>query len=316
MTVTMQNFGHKFISGAFEEIYDACDISFQQLVTLEQFSEMGQQYNEGIESYEVYVQNEFLGMRQTVWLCNQKQRAILVAFQGDTIVSIYLKPLQTYPTTDKVYTKNKYRLPFNDDWFVFWGGTNEFVNYHYAYETQRYAYDFVKVENDQTFTDTPNNNENYYAFGADVVAPFSGTVITVVDGFKDNVPGEMDAENPGGNYIVIAHPNNEYSFLAHFKQGSICVKVGDVVKEGQLLGQCGNSGNSSEAHIHYHVMDGVDFETATSIRIQFKGDIEPLQGDTVKPIQSPELFDKVENTLTITDFLLFIPRMIGQYFKG
>ena len=90
MTVTVQNFGQKFISGAFEEIYDACDISFQQLVTLEQFSEMGQQYNAGIESYEVYVQNEFLGMRQTVWLCNHEQRAIFVAFQGDSIVSIYL----------------------------------------------------------------------------------------------------------------------------------------------------------------------------------------------------------------------------------
>ena len=57
---------------------------------------------------------------------------------------------------------------------------------------------------------------------------------------------ELSPEYPAGNYVVIEHPNKEYSMIAHFKNGSILVKEGEQVKEGQLLGQCGNSGNSSE----------------------------------------------------------------------
>lgn len=284
MTVTMQNFGQKFLDGEFKEIYEAMSEPLQQLVTLEQFTEVGQQFNEGVESYSILYQNEFLGTKQTVWLDDQQTRAIHVTFEENMITGLYVKPYVVYPESDAIRTKNSYRLPFHDEWFVFWGGTNEFVNYHYAYETQRYSYDFVKVENGQTFMDSPIMNGNYYAFGAEVVAPYRGTVVTVVDGFKDNIPGEMDPEHPAGNYIVIAHPNDEYSFLAHFKKGTICVKEGDVVKEGQLLGQCGNSGNSSEAHIHFHVMDGVNYETATSIHIKFQGDADPQQGDFVKPI--------------------------------
>lgn len=284
MSVTCQNFGEKFLTGRFKEIYESTSESFQQLVTLEHFTEIGQQFNEGVESYSILFQNEFLGAKQMVWLDDHHTHAIHVMFQEDIITSLFIKQYVVYPESDAVFTKNTYRLPFNDEWFVFWGGTNEFVNYHYAYETQRYAYDFVKVEDGHTFADTPLINENYYAFGADVVAPFSGTVVKVVDGFIDNIPGEMEPEHPAGNYIVIKHPNDEYSLLAHFKQGSICVKECDVVKEGQLLGQCGNSGNSSEAHIHFHVMNGADYETATSIRIQFQGDTDPLQGDIVKPI--------------------------------
>lgn len=59
--------------------------------------------------------------------------------------------------------------------------------------------------------------------------------------------------------------------------------TGDKVKAGQLLGLCGNSGNSSEAHIHFQVMDHQDFLQAKSLRIKFHGGSEPIQGDFVKP---------------------------------
>ena len=164
------------------------------------------------------------------------------------------------------------------------GGTNEFENYHYVYEGQRYAYDLVRVKNGTTFEGTNLRNENYYAFGTDVVAPLHGKVVKVVDGIKDNVPGEMDEQHPAGNYIVIEHPEKEYSLIAHFKQNSIVVKEGELVGEGQLLGQCGNSGNSSEAHIHFQVMDNALLKKAKSIRIQFQDHHEPVQGDTVEPL--------------------------------
>ena len=59
--------------------------------------------------------------------------------------------------------------------------------------------------------------------------------------------------NPAGNYVALRLAETDtYLVIAHLKQGSVAVKVGDVVTEGQLLGQCGNSGNTSEPHIHIH----------------------------------------------------------------
>lgn len=97
------------------------------------------------------------------------------------------------------------------------------------------------------------------------------------------------------------------------------MKTGDKVKAGQLLGLCGNSGNSSEAHIHFQVMDHPDFLQAKSLRIQFHGGAEPIQGDFVLPNSASTAesgtFDKIENSLTAGELLLLIPRIIGQFFK-
>lgn len=91
----------------------------------------------------------------------------------------------------------------------------------------------------------------------------------------------MNAEYPAGNYVIIEHENKEYSMLAHLKKNSIQVKVGELVKEGQHIGRCGNSGNSSEPHLHFQIMNSIDFESARSIRIRFKDDNKPIQGDTI-----------------------------------
>ena len=85
---------------------------------------------------------------------------------------------------------------------MFWGGANEFKNYHYIYENQRYAYDLVRVKNGETFEGTNLINENYYAFSTDIVAPLHGKVVKVVDRLKDNVPGEMNEQHPAGNYVI------------------------------------------------------------------------------------------------------------------
>jgi hypothetical protein len=63
----------------------------------------------------------------------------------------------------------------------------------------------------------------------------------------------MNPERAAGTHVVIDHGNGEFSLLAHLKPGTLKVKVGQSVKAGALLGLCGNSGNSSEAHLHLHV---------------------------------------------------------------
>ncbi|TGU70988.1 M23 family metallopeptidase, partial [Mesorhizobium sp. M00.F.Ca.ET.186.01.1.1] len=120
-------------------------------------------------------------------------------------------------------------------------------NYHYAIPSQRYAYDIIKIKDGYSYSGDATKNESYYAFGQEILAPQDGTVVHVVSDIPDNVPvGTMNDKQPAGNVVVIDHGNGEFSYLAHLKQGSAKVKVGDRVKKGDLLGLCGNSGNSSE----------------------------------------------------------------------
>ena len=314
------SFGTYFINNEFKKIYHAATADFHTLISVEDFVEVGKEYNKGVTQYEIAHQFQYEGITQFVWLDDQKKKAIVVGFDAENVIqSLYLKPYITYPESDLKFTKNKYRMPIDQEWYVFWGGANEFVNYHYPYEQQRYAYDLIILKDGKSYMDSPTVNAHYFAFNADIVAPFTGEVIAVVSDIEDNIPGEMDEENAAGNYIVIAHPNEEYSMIAYFKKDTIVVRPGETVKEGQLLGQCGNSGNSSEAHIHFQVMDKADMNEAKSIRIQFQDNNEPIQGDTVKPMpfkdDSDETFDKVENSLSMGEILQTIPKIIGQFFK-
>ncbi|KAB7707093.1 hypothetical protein F9802_08765 [Bacillus aerolatus] len=120
-------------------------------------------------------------------------------------------------------------MPVKEKWFVFWGGANQFFNYHYVIESQRYAYDLIIMKNGESYHESPDKNENYYAFSKKITAPAEGKVVKVLDGIKDNVPGETDPIWPEGNTVVIEHEGGEYSMLAHFKQDSILVEEGHVI---------------------------------------------------------------------------------------
>lgn len=96
---------------------------------------------------------------------------------------------------------------------------------------------------------------DYYCFGRKVIAPSAGPVVSVENGVDDNVPGAMNPGQPMGNHVIIDNDNGEFFFSAHFKKGSVTVRPGDALKAGDLLGLTGNSGNSSEPHVHYHLQD-------------------------------------------------------------
>ncbi|MFJ6209227.1 M23 family metallopeptidase [Lysinibacillus sp. NPDC092081] len=252
------------------------------MVTLEQFMELSTFFNKGVKKYQLETKTILQNLTHYVWSDDKREKVVVASFdEFNQIQLFYLKPFITYPKTDQQFTENKYIMPIRGEWFAFWGGTNEFVNYHYVYENQRYAYDLVKVQDGQSYQNSQIRNENFYAFDEDIIAPADGKIVKVVDGIKDNVPGEMDEHNPAGNYVMIEHANNEFSMIAHFKQDSILVKIGEIVTEGQLIGKCGNSGNSSEPHIHFQVMDSPDIVYGKSIRILFKDGNEPIQGDTI-----------------------------------
>ena len=77
------------------------------------------------------------------------------------------------------------------------------------------------------------------------------------------------ASDVRGNYIVIQHSAQEYSTIAHIKKDSFCVKIGDKVSRGQILARCGNSGNTSEPHIHFQIQQGKSFLFSAGLPIWF-----------------------------------------------
>jgi murein DD-endopeptidase MepM/ murein hydrolase activator NlpD len=89
------------------------------------------------------------------------------------------------------------------------------------------------------------------------------TVAAIKDGIPENVPGPtsravpITSETIDGNYVVLDLGEGRFAFYAHLQPGSLRVKAGDRVTTGQVLGLVGNSGNSTEPHLHFHVSNGV-----------------------------------------------------------
>ena len=158
--------------------------------------------------------------------------------------------------TDYV-TKTPLQLPFEGEWYVGWGGKTIAQNYHAANAEQRFAYDFVIRRDGATHSGEGKALTDYYCFGQPIYAPGAGTIGKIVDGNPDNPPGVADPRNAAGNHVIIDHGNGEYSVIAHLQYASLKVKVGDVVKQGDLIAACGNSGNSSEPHLHYHLQNAL-----------------------------------------------------------
>ncbi len=198
---------------------------------------------------------------------------VRVVFDADKkIAGLFVKPANVIaPTKYADYqTKTNLRLPFDGEWTVFWGGRTKEQNYHVIAADQRFAYDFVITRDGVSHHDDAKLNPNYYCWNAPIYAPAAGIVTESVDGIADNVPGEMNPAHAAGNHIVIDHGNGEYSVLAHFRNGTVVPKVGDRVTRGMLIGRCGNSGNSSEPHLHYHLQNGPKFGTgAEGLPAQF-----------------------------------------------
>jgi murein DD-endopeptidase MepM/ murein hydrolase activator NlpD len=174
--------------------------------------------------------------------------------------------------TAKRYSLTKLSLPFYGTWYVFWGGETEEQNYHVTNKAQRGAYDFIVLDKDgNSHKLNGDKNEDYYAYGKEVIAPCDGTVTMVVDGIPDNIPGKMNPYYAPGNSIMLHVDNNEYILIGHMIPRSIAVKEKQVIKKGDFIGLCGNSGNSSEAHIHMHMQDREDMGSAIGIYVPFSG---------------------------------------------
>jgi hypothetical protein len=146
------------------------------------------------------------------------------------------------------------RLPFNKPVRIGWGGDDAAVNEpHVRVPFERWAYDIVA---DPASVDG-NELSDYGAYGMQVVAPAEATVTGVRNDAVDLLPGtEPDGwsvHDMLGNFVILRlRETGTYLVLAHLREDSVTVERLQRVREGDLLGQVGNSGNSSEPHLHIH----------------------------------------------------------------
>jgi len=203
--------------------------------------------------------------------CERRKLDITVWLdEKDKIIGLLFLPHKSdIPVPEK--NETKLSLPFKGRWLVFWGGDTKELNLHHDAPNQRFAFDFLGAnEEGKTHKGDGTVNEDYFAFGREVLAPADGNITDVINGVRDNVPGSMNPYSALGNAVFIRHREHEVSVLAHLKLGSITVKVGDKVERGQVVGLCGNSGNSSEPHLHYHLQNTPIIQDGTGIKCYFE----------------------------------------------
>jgi hypothetical protein len=153
------------------------------------------------------------------------------------------------------------------------GGSNPLVNYHNVSASQRYALDILALNAAglRAWGLYPSTLGRYAIFGDSVVSPCAGQVIRATDGLPDHSPPARDPERPAGNSVILAC-GGSVIYLAHLREGSVRVAAGDRVQAGDALGRVGNSGNTSEPHLHIHAERGpYTGESGPGVAMRFNG---------------------------------------------
>lgn len=123
-------------------------------------------------------------------------------------------------------------------------------------------------------------NTDLTGFGRDLIAPGSGTIVIASGDRPDQpVPGESNEEfhrpqfrgsGDPGNHVVIDHGNGEFSLIAHLMAGSLAVREGQRVAQGERIGALGNSGDSFAPHVHHQLQDGPDWLNASGLPCRYR----------------------------------------------
>jgi hypothetical protein len=132
-----------------------------------------------------------------------------------------------------------------------------FVNHHNTHAPQRYAMDILELNDAATRAASLYSADlkRYAIFGRAVHSPCDGTIAITVDGLVDNIPPRSDRRTPPGNHVVVAC-HGVRVLLGHLQHGSVSVQPGASVTPDDVVGRVGNSGNTSEPHLHVHAVRG------------------------------------------------------------
>ena len=208
------------------------------------------------------------------------------------------------------FAKISYIFPLRGVCFVGWGASLH--TGHRWFVPEEFALDIAKLGDDGlTHRGDGTKFEDYYAYGAEVLAAADGQVVGALNDQPEDPagmqrPGESQqayfsrqqklqesrlgkgVADVTGNYLMIDHGKGEYSFYAHMQKGSVRVHVGDKVKAGDVLGKLGSSGNSTEPHLHFQVCDKADPLMSAGIPMNFSN-VTIQWADVPRSIQSGDI---------------------------
>lgn len=185
------------------------------------------------------------------------------------------------------------------------------------YYAQRYAIDFVQMgEDGKTYTGDVHKNTSYRCYNQDLLAVADGKVVNIQDGIPENIPNSNEFATPitekslPGNYIIIDIGNGKYAGYAHVIPGTFKVKVGDHVKKQQVIAKLGNSGNSSEPHLHFQIINNDSFLESNGVPYGFKhftahsSELINDESAGLKIKISDEKFKQYQNQLVLENALM------------
>ena len=187
-------------------------------------------------------------------------------------------------------------LPFTKSWLAVNTPARRVPSHGTYFAGQTYAFDFVAVDARRRSTDVRDWRsfvatepvERFFGFGRSILSPAAGQVIAVHDGEPDLTARRSPLTvlpyllTQGsrlrrglhavvGNHVIVElEQPGSYVLLAHLRQGSVAVRPGDRVTTGQPVGACGNSGNSTQPHLHLQVMDSADMLHARGLPVAFR----------------------------------------------
>ena len=208
------------------------------------------------------------------------------------------------------FAQNKYIFPLRGVWYT--GSGASFHTDHRWAVPEEFALDIAKIgESGLTHKGDGTRFDEYYAYGADVLAAAAGRVTGIANDQPED-PSAMQRPNEtqeayfvrlqkeqaerlakglpviAGNYVMIDHGKNEYSLYAHLQPGSVGVHIGDQVKAGDVIGKLGSSGNSTEPHLHFQICDEPHPLMCAGIPMNFSN-VTIQWADLPRPIQSGDV---------------------------
>jgi urea transporter len=141
-------------------------------------------------------------------------------------------------------------LPFYGIWSV----SQDYDGEHTHKGAWKHALDFIITDHSgKQFKGSGDLPEDYFCYNKPVLAPSDGYVESVIDNVEDNIIGKVNLKENWGNSVIIRHNNYLFSSLSHLRKDSITVKPGEKLKQGDIIGKCGNSGRSPYPHIHFQM---------------------------------------------------------------
>lgn len=186
----------------------------------------------------------------------RKLKSYLNLGLNSLVAVLFIAILSSYIPSGYFFNGDPIQLSFpikNGIYYVGHGGNNLIINYHNPSVTQRYALDIVKLNAVGTRAKGlyPQKMTDYKIFGETLYSPCDGTISQLVNDLPNLVPGIRDQQNPAGNHILLKCEGADI-VMAHLLSGSITSKVGALVQAGDAIAKVGNSGNTSEPHLHIH----------------------------------------------------------------